>query len=118
MICPTLETYSDVPESQRPTPAQCFLPHMPAVDLHPMPAMRDMLCERLQDWITPMAQTGISCNWPPTMEEVLETDANNGFIRVSKIFGEHVSKSENWSLHSKALLLYPELEGKIRIEDG
>jgi hypothetical protein len=91
--------------------------HVPAIDLHPMPAMRDMSCVRLQDWVTPMNQTGVSCNWPLTMEEVLETDASTGSVRVSKIFGEHVSESENWSLNSYALDLYPELEGKVRVED-
>ncbi len=116
MVCPTSETYTDVPECQRPTLTQCFLPHMPAVDLHPLPAMRDMLCQRLQDWVTPWHINGLSCNWPLTMEEVLEIDPT-GSVRVSQIFGQHVSKSENWSLPSKALYVYPELENKVRIEE-
>lgn len=118
MICPTPETYSEIPECQRPTPTQCFVPHMPAIDLHPMPAMRDMLCNNLQDWMTPMSQTGASCNWPFTMNEALDTDAVTGSMKISKLFGEHVSQSANWSLNSYALSLFPELEGKVRIEDG
>jgi hypothetical protein len=91
---------------------------MPAVDLHPIPAMRNMLCKKLQDWITPMTQTGLSCNWPLTMEEVIETDTITGSVKISKIFGEHVSKSENWSLNPFALSLYPELSAKVRVEGG
>lgn len=118
MICPTPETYSEMPECIRPTPTQCFVPHMPAIDLYPMPAMRDLLCHKLQDWMTPMTQTGASCNWPLSMDEALDTDAATGSVRVSKLFGDHVSRAENWSLNSYALTLYPELEGKIRVEDG
>jgi len=118
MICPTPETYAEVPECQRPTPTQCFIPHMPAIDLFPIPAMRDMLCISLEDWMTPLTQVGLSCNWPYTMKEALETDVVTGSVRVSERFGQHVSKSENWSLNSYALSLYPELVGKIRIEDG
>jgi hypothetical protein len=51
------------------------------------------------------------------MEEALETDTVTGSVKVSKRFGEHVSKTENWSLNSYALSVYPELVGKIRIED-
>jgi hypothetical protein len=118
MICPTPESYHQVPECIRPTPTQCFVPHMPAVDLHPMPAMRDMLCNRLQDWMTPIAEIGLSCNWPYTMDEALETVVATKRIRVSDNFGEHVSRSENWSLNSYALSLYPELAGNVRIEDA
>jgi hypothetical protein len=118
MICPTPKTYSEIPESQRPTPTQCFIPHMPAIDLHPIPAMRDLLCHRLQDWVTPTTQTGLSCNWPLSIDEALDIDLVTGSIKVSKIFGEHVSRCENWSFNSYALTLYPELEGKVRIKDG
>jgi hypothetical protein len=118
MICPTPLTYSEIPQCQRPTPTQCFVPHLPAIDLHPIPAMRDMLCLRLQDWITPLTQVGLSCNWPLTMDEAIDTDPATGSVKVSKVFGDHVSRPENWSLNSYALSLYPELEGKVRIKDG
>jgi len=117
MIYLTSITYAEIPEYQRPTPTQCFVPHIPAIDLHPMPAMRDMLCNKLQDWMSQITQTGVSCNWPFTMDEVLEIDAATGSTRVSMFFGEHVSKCENWSFNSNALILYPALDGKVRIED-
>jgi hypothetical protein len=91
---------------------------MPAIDLHPIPAMRDLLCHKLQDWLTPLTQTGLSCNWPFSIDEALDTDPATGSIKISKAFGEHVSRGENWSLNSYALSLYPELEGQVRIKDG
>jgi hypothetical protein len=114
MVWPTSQTYTEVPDCQRPTPTQRIVPHIPAIDLHPMSAMRDMLCNNLQDWMSPMTQTGISCNWPLTMHEALETDTATG---ISTSFGEHVSESENWSVNSYAISLFPELEGKVRVED-
>lgn len=118
MIYPTPETYAEVPETIRPTPTQCFVPHMPAVDLVLVPAFRDMLCNRLQDWITPATEIGLNCNWPYTTKEAFETDPVSGSMKISKDFAEHVGKSEVWSISSYGLSLYPELAGKVRIEDG
>jgi hypothetical protein len=90
---------------------------MPAVDLHPIPAYRDLLCNRLTDWIAPMIAVGVSCNWPFSAREALETNPVSGSIKISQLFAEHVSKRENWSMTSYGLSLYPELAGKVRIED-
>ena len=117
MIFPTAQTYSEVPTCQRPTPTQLLIPHMPAIDLHPMPAFRDMLCSRLQDWMTPMVSVGLSCNWPFTMQEALETDPS-GSVKISQRFAAHVAQCENWSINSHGSVLYPELAGKVRIQDG
>lgn len=65
-----------------------------------------------------MTQTGVSCNWPFTTDDVLETDAATGSIKVLKLFGDQVSECENWSSNSDALILYPDLEGMVRIEDA
>lgn len=78
------------------------------------PVLRDALVVNLRDWFTP--GRSLSVNWPHTLEECLERHPEDGSLRLSNIFMEHVQKYENWSVDSDFIKCFPELQGRIRVK--
>lgn len=79
--------------------------------------VRDALIIRMRDFVSSMANAGISCNWPYTFDECFETDQDTGQRKLTKFFEEYVSDYDHWTVSSRFLNTFPELEGKIHITE-
>ena len=116
LVVPTARRYADVPDILKPLPIQRIKPHHVAIDLLPIPSLREALVKNFRDFMTALPEAGLSVNWTGTMEEAVTTDAELGYLRLTETFEKHVIKMENWSIGESALSIFPELQGSIRID--
>lgn len=113
MLMPTSENYANLPDLIRPLPSQRFIPHSPALDLAPHPAIRDAQMRAYNsDWLSPENQTKAapSVNWPHTLAEAIATDPFTGSTRLTPEFESHALDPENWTFKEEVLEVYPDLD--------
>jgi len=111
LLLPTEETYNEIPPMIRPTQNQRFIPHNPAADLNPIPAIRDALCIKMRDYITPLIGNAFF-EWPHSLEDAVEYDADNDVYILTQQFEAQVHKPESWSLSRRVLETFPELASR------
>jgi hypothetical protein len=79
--------------------------------------VRDALIVRMRDFVSSMIAAGVSCNWPYSLNECFETDEDTGHRKLTRVFEEYVSDFDHWTVGSRFLDIFPELEGKIHIRE-
>ncbi|OCT48154.1 hypothetical protein CLCR_03943 [Cladophialophora carrionii] len=118
-LVPTQENYQRIPDMMKPTPTQCMIPHIGAIETIPLPPVRDAAINKLRDWLTPLIEAEWSVNWPHSVEMAVERDSLTGATVLTQRFHEHVTRYDNWSVAGRFLLSFPEVAGQIRLhEDG
>ncbi|KIX96300.1 uncharacterized protein Z520_08078 [Fonsecaea multimorphosa CBS 102226] len=117
LLVPTLENYQKLPDMMKPTPAQCMVPHIGAIETIPLPPVRDAAINKLRDWLTPLIQAEWGVNWPHDLDLAVEQDALTGATVLTQKFIDHVVVYDNWSVGSRFLITFPEVAGRIRIHE-
>ncbi|KIW93564.1 uncharacterized protein Z519_06169 [Cladophialophora bantiana CBS 173.52] len=117
LLVPTLENYQKLPDMMKPTPAQCMVPHIGAIETIPLPPVRDAAINKLRDWLTPLIQAEWGVNWPHGLDSAVEQDVLMGTTVLTQKFIEHVTIYDNWSVGSRFLVTFPEVVGRIRIHE-
>lgn len=115
MIHPSAATYANLFHCQRPTLVQRTIPHSIVYDLIHQPDIRDAVCRRPRDFITP--SVGTSMNWPKRLDQAIELDPISGSMHITKEFEQHGLDMDNWTYSTAFLKTFPELEGKLRVRD-
>lgn len=113
MICPSAETYASLFPYQRPTLVQRTIPHSAVIDMLHLPDLRDALCRRPRDFLS--SAHGISLNWPKSLDQAVEVHPTNGSLCLTEEFELHGSDLSNWTYSTGFLLVFPELQGKVRV---
>ncbi|KIW62405.1 hypothetical protein PV04_10583 [Phialophora macrospora] len=116
-LVPTLENYQRIPDMMKPTPTQCMIPHIGAIDTIPLPPVRDAAIKNLRDWLTPLIQAEWSVNWPHSVEMAVEHDSLTGTTVLTQMFHDHVTKYDNWTVAAQFLNAFPEVAGQIRLHE-
>ncbi|EXJ54635.1 hypothetical protein A1O7_09976 [Cladophialophora yegresii CBS 114405] len=118
-LVPTQENYQRIPDMMKPTPTQCMIPHIGAIETIPLPPVRDAATNKLRDWLTPLIEAEWSVNWPHSVEMAVERDSSTGGTVLTQRFHDHVTRYDNWSVAGRFLSAFPEVAGQIRLhEDG
>ncbi|KAK5188955.1 hypothetical protein LTR92_011047 [Exophiala xenobiotica] len=117
LLVPTVENYLKVPDMMKPTPSQCMIPHIGAIETIPIPSVRDANIHHLRDWLTPLINCNWSVNWQHGMDAAVQRSPKTGATVLTSKFILHVTDYDNWSVGSTFLETFPEVEGKIRIHD-
>ncbi|KAI1612654.1 hypothetical protein EDD36DRAFT_452246 [Exophiala viscosa] len=117
LLVPTPESYQKVPEMMKPTPYQCMVPHVPAIETIPIPPVRDAAIHRLRDWLTPLINCNWSVNWRHGMDAAVERSPTTGATILTSRFTKHVTDYDNWSVGRTFLEHFPEVAGRIRLHD-
>ncbi|KAH0848834.1 hypothetical protein AYO21_08279 [Fonsecaea monophora] len=117
LLVPTLEHYQKLPDMMKPTPAQCMVPHIGAIETIPLPPVRDAAIHKLRDWLTPLIQAEWGVNWSHTLDSAVEQDALTGATVLTQRFIDHVVIYDHWSVGSRFLKSFPEVAGRIRIHE-
>ncbi|KIW13954.1 hypothetical protein PV08_06735 [Exophiala spinifera] len=117
LLVSTAENYQKVPDMVRPTPSQCMIPHIGAIETIPLGPVRDAAIHRLRDWLTPLIKCNWSVNWHHGMEAAVQQSLVTGAKVLTPRFIEHVTDYDNWSVGSVFLETFPEVVGKIKIHD-
>lgn len=81
------------------------------------PAIRDALIIHLRDWVTALTESGLSVNWPYGLDAAIEKHPDTSETRLTEAFIEHAFDYNNWSVSSKILATFPELDGEIQFHD-
>lgn len=131
--------YQRLPDMMKPTPSQCMIPHIGAIETIPLyvnvrysrisdvhkanqfpnsPPVRDAVIHHLRDWLTPLIRAGWSVNWPYGMDAAIEQDPATGATVLTPRFMEHVSEYNNWSVARCFLEDFPEVAGQIRLHES
>ncbi|KAL2434710.1 hypothetical protein ABEF95_000208 [Exophiala dermatitidis] len=118
LLAPTLENYERLPDMMKPTPLQCMIPHIGAIETIPLPPVRDAVIHRLRDWLTPLKRAEWSINWPHGLDAAIMRDDATGATVLTPSFMEHAGDYDNWSVSRVFLDDFPEVAGRIRIHDG
>ncbi|EXJ77032.1 hypothetical protein A1O3_10189 [Capronia epimyces CBS 606.96] len=118
LLVPTPELYQRIPDMMKPTPSQCMIPHIGAIETIPLPPVRDAVIHRLRDWLTPLVRAGWSVNWQYGLDAAIERDPATGSTVLTADFIEHVSDYNNWSVARSFLEDFPEVVGQIRIHES
>ncbi|KAL2434176.1 hypothetical protein ABEF95_014926 [Exophiala dermatitidis] len=118
LLAPTLENYKRLPDLMKPTPSQCMIPHIGAIETIPLPPVRDAVIHRLRDWLTPLKRAEWSINWPHGMDAAIMRDDATGATVLTPSFMEHAGDYDNWSVARVFLDDFPEVAGRIRIHGG
>ncbi|KAL2397956.1 hypothetical protein ABEF93_006552 [Exophiala dermatitidis] len=118
LLAPTLENYERLPDMMKPTPLQCMIPHIGAIETIPLPPVRDAVIHRLRDWLTPLKRAEWSINWPQGLDAAIMRDDATGATVLTPSFMEHAGDYDNWSVARVFLDDFPEVAGRIRIHDG
>ncbi|KAI9708987.1 MAG: hypothetical protein M1828_002568 [Chrysothrix sp. TS-e1954] len=116
LLNPTEGTYALVPEMFRPTPTQRFLPHHPTADLAIFAEVRDALVHHFRDHVTIMEGV-VFLNWPYTLDEAVEIDQTDLAYKLTPMFEAFSANRENWSVNRVVVDVFPELTGRVRVED-
>jgi len=101
----------------KPTPYQCMVPHIAAIETIPIPPVRDAAIHRLRDWLTPLINCNWSVNWPHGTDAAVERSPTTGAMILTSRFTEHVTDYDNWSVGRTFLEHFPEVAGRIRLHD-
>ncbi|KAI4851495.1 hypothetical protein E4T44_02099 [Aureobasidium sp. EXF-8845] len=112
ILFPTSEHYRRIPALMRPLPSQRFIPHSPALDLAPHPAIRSVLMSAFnKEWLTPDNQIIAApvINWPYELDKAVIHDPVAGCLRFTKQFEDHVCEPTNWTFSKHALTVFPTL---------
>ena len=72
---------------------------------------------RMRESISSTIAAGVSCNWPYTLEDAIETDLDIGHRKLTRVFEEYVSDFNHWTVGRRFLDTFPELEGRIKIKE-
>ncbi|KAH0286597.1 hypothetical protein M436DRAFT_50040 [Aureobasidium namibiae CBS 147.97] len=110
ILFPTSEHYRRIPALMRPLPSQRFIPHSPALDLAPHPAIRGVLMSAFNtEWLTPENQITAApiVNWPYQLDKAVCHDPVAGCLRFTKQFEDHVCEPTNWTFSKRALEVFP-----------
>ncbi|KAI4747091.1 hypothetical protein E4T50_02588 [Aureobasidium sp. EXF-12298] len=113
ILFPTSEHYRRIPALMRPLPSQRFIPHSPALDLAPHPAIRGVLMSAFnKEWLTPENQITAApvINWPYQLDKAVCHDPVAGCLRFTKQFEDHVCEPTNWTFSKRALEVFPTLQ--------
>lgn len=73
---------------------------------------------KLRDWLTPLIESNLTVNWPHSMEEAIEKSPTSGSLRLTTQFIQHVTTYQNWSVGSNFLKAFPDMLGRIRIQES
>lgn len=110
-ISPILETYERIPEWFSPRPSQLVEAHAMWISHIPWPKLRDKIIRNQLNYATEEFQelfnVSLSVNWPFHDIDILMFE--NGEVRVTPMFENHVTRLENWSLNAPFTSRYPEL---------
>ncbi|KAK4936101.1 hypothetical protein LTR10_022945 [Elasticomyces elasticus] len=117
VLAPTPENYQKVPDMMKPTPYQCMVPHIPAIETIPIAPVRDACIHRLRDWLTPLIDCNWSVNWHRGVEAAVQPSSSTGATVLTSRFMEHVTDYDNWSVGKTFLEHFPEVAGRIRLHD-
>ncbi|KAI4727849.1 hypothetical protein E4T49_04373 [Aureobasidium sp. EXF-10728] len=112
ILFPTSEHYRKIPALMRPLPSQRFIPHSPALDLAPHPAIRGVLMTTYnEEWLTPENQITAApiVNWPHELDKAVYHDPNAGCLRFTKHFEDHVCDPNNWTFSKRVLEVFPSI---------
>ncbi|KAL1296525.1 hypothetical protein AAFC00_000033 [Neodothiora populina] len=111
IINPTAENYAKIPTMMRPGKGQRILPHSPAIDLCPHPAMREMLMRHYRDWLSPMrsCESAVSC-WTEGLGAAYEMETSSGRFRLTADFERHTQILSNWTFNHTISNAFPEAE--------
>jgi hypothetical protein len=115
LILPNEEMLAGIPGMLRPTTAQMRFPHSVAIDLLPIPTVRNSLVRKLQDWHTPLSRSDYCCNWSENLGPAVVSDPSTGRPHLSEQFEKHICIYQNLSAHESILETWPELSGKITL---
>ncbi|TIA59374.1 hypothetical protein D6C77_04913 [Aureobasidium pullulans] len=110
ILFPTSEHYRRIPALMRPLPSQRFIPHSPALDLAPHPAIRGVLMTAFnEDWLTPENQVTAApiINWNHGLDRAVCHDPVAGCLRFTKEFEDHVCDANNWTFSKRVLEVFP-----------
>ncbi|KAJ9609234.1 hypothetical protein H2204_015643 [Knufia peltigerae] len=117
LLVSTPENYHKVPDMVKPTPSQCMIPHIGAIETIPLAPVRDAAIHRLRDWLTPLIKCNWSVNWHHDMDAAVQQSPVTGARVLTPRFVEHVTDYDNWSVGGVFLKTFPEVAGKIKVHD-
>lgn len=117
LLDPSAENYQKIPDMMKPTPAQCMIPHIAAIETMPLAPVRDAAIHQPRDWRTALVQAKCSINWPYGHDAAVERDPGTGSVTLTKRFMDHAAVYDNWSVGSSFLDVFPEVAGHIRVHD-
>ncbi|KAG9521309.1 hypothetical protein KCV07_g3673, partial [Aureobasidium melanogenum] len=112
ILFPNSEHYRRIPKLMRPLPSQRFIPHSPALDLAPHPAIRSVLMTAFnEEWLTPENQITAApvINWPHGLDRTVYHDQVTGCLRFTKEFEDHVCEPTNWTFSKRVLDVFPSI---------
>ncbi|KAH0366970.1 hypothetical protein KCU65_g4993, partial [Aureobasidium melanogenum] len=113
ILFPTSEHYRRIPALMRPLPSQRFIPHSPALDLAPHPAIRGVLMTAFnEEWLTPENQITAApvINWQQPLDKTVYHDEVTGCLRFTKQFEDHVCDPNNWTFSKRVLEVFPSIQ--------
>ncbi|KAG9949598.1 hypothetical protein KCU85_g4149, partial [Aureobasidium melanogenum] len=112
ILFPTSEHYRRIPALMRPLPSQRFIPHSPALDLAPHPAIRGVLMTAFnEEWLTPENQITAApiINWQHGLDKTVYHDEVTGCLRFTKQFEDHACDPNNWTFSKRVLDVFPSI---------
>ena len=92
-----------------------MLPHSASADLMPVPVLRDALCRKPRDFITPAGKVFI--NWPRRLLDAVEVDEADGLLYPTEVFERHARDYRNWTFSREFVGVFPELGGLVEMND-
>ncbi|KAK6501596.1 hypothetical protein TWF481_009431 [Arthrobotrys musiformis] len=120
-ICPTPETYYDLPEWYRPSELQKTWPHPLCIDLLAWPKLRDGIIpvyEQLDKLrLSRDIMESITVGWPET-EPLLVKDFRNNTAVLNPKFEEHIWKFSNWRMGPLWALRQPRFVELVNMVEG
>lgn len=114
LLLPTEESYNRIPRMMRPTQNQRFIPHNPVADLIAIPAIRDALCIRFRDCVTPLINNAHFL-WPHSLEDAVEHDPVLNTYYLTEAFEQYVHNPDNFSIGRRLIEAFPEISGRADI---
>lgn len=72
---------------------------------------------KLRDFVTTMLKANVSCNWPYSLNDCFELDADSGQRKLTARFEEHASNIDNWTVGKRFFDTFPDLVGQIRVKE-
>ena len=92
-----------------------MIPHCASFDLVQRADVRNSLCRKPRDFITPALHNRFA--WPKRIEDAIETDYETGSLRVTEEFSGYASDLCNWTYGSTYVHAFPELLHLVQVKD-
>ncbi|KIW10385.1 hypothetical protein PV08_11347 [Exophiala spinifera] len=122
MVMPCKETWLMMPELMRPLLDQMVVPHHKLfVDLCHIPQLRKSFLTYNRDFTHVLRPDTFNPHWSFGDDKCVEPIGGTRLEHRSRLTDEfisHISKPQNWTLHSSVLAHFPDLSDQIGFHDG